>query len=118
MVLILFKVKKIMFLGITFGLKACILVLMSRLFRLNLLFITKGFIRGMIPWLYLLLDIYVGKRISDDFSTFEYWITIISSMLCHLVVNQVSAKYEMKSDGNYVKVSTSGSMMLVGGLIT
>jgi hypothetical protein len=106
-----------MFLGIVFGLTVGILVLMSGWFRLGLLFLTKGFIGDNIPWLYLILGVYIGKGISDGFSTIEYWITFISSMLCALVVNQVSAKYEMKSDGNYGTVSTSGSMILVGGLI-
>jgi hypothetical protein len=106
-----------MFLGIIFGLTVGILVLMSGWIRFGLLFVTKGFIGNNIPWLYLIFGFYIGKGISDDFSTFEYWITFISSMLSALVVNQVSAKHEMRSDGKYGTVSTSGSMILVGGLI-
>lgn len=106
-----------MFLGIIFGLTVGILVLMSGWMRLGLLFVTKGFIGNNIPWLYLMFGFYIGKGILDGFSTLEYWITFISSMLSALVVYQVSTKYEIQSDGNYGTVSTSGSMILVGGLI-
>ena len=106
-----------MFPGIIFGLLFGVTILCSGWVKLLILIITRGILGNRIPFLYLFLGIHIGNGLGKDLSSDKYWPLFISSMLSALIVNQISAKYEMRTNGFYGTVSTSGSMALAGGFL-
>lgn len=103
--------------GIFFGLCFGLFVFISGWIKLLLFFISRGVFGNNTPWLYFIGGIYIGNGISEDMNSSEYWSFFITSMLSSFIVNQIAARYEMKTSGIYGTVSTSASMALAGGLI-
>lgn len=103
--------------GILLGLSFGLFVLLSGWIRLILLILSGGRFSNSVPWLYFFFGIYIGKGFSDNMDGEEYWTSFIISMLSALIVNQIAIRHEMRANGNYGTVSTSGSIALVGGLV-
>lgn len=99
--------------GVFFGL----LVFLSGWFRVLFLTITGGLFGNFIPWLYLTFGITIGSGYYSKIFTFNYWTLFITTMLCTALIQGISSKYELKTIGVYGTISTSGSMMLFGGLL-
>lgn len=106
-----------MLVNILMGTLIGLLVLISGWIRVMLMFVTKTSFGNNIPWLYFFLGIFIGKGVSELMSSVEYWSFFISSLLSSLLVQIFSAKYDIKNSGEYGTVATSGSMILVGGII-
>lgn len=92
-------------------------VLLSGWIRAFLMLATGMRFGNSLPWLYLFIGIFIGKGVSDLMSSLEHWSFFISFLLSSLIVQSISAKYDVKTSGVYGTVATSGSMTLIGGLI-
>lgn len=103
--------------GLIVGVLTGLLIFISGWLKVILIILTRGILGNNLPWLYLFLGFYIGAGIIAKMTSFEYWITFISTMVSAFLANQIAANYEIKHNGSYGTVSTSGSMTMLGGLL-
>lgn len=102
---------------ILFGILIGFSIILSGWVRLILMVISNGLLGNNIAWLYFFLGIFFGKGFPSKITSSEYWALFASSLISTLIVQVLSARFDMKSSGNYSTVTTCASLFFVGEVL-